>query len=115
MILTPLMHQGFSLLSVDLKTGRTHQIRVHLSYLGYPVVGDPVYGHKRNWWKRRISLMDGILPHVKRQQLHAENLGFVHPDSKDYCEFNAPLPDDMECVLKALRGLEHEDEKDKND
>ena len=107
--------EGFSLLSVTLKTGRTHQIRVHLSYLGYPIVGDPVYGYKRNWWKRRLALMDSILPHVKRQQLHAEKLGFVHPDSGDYCEFNAPLPDDMKTVLKALRGLEHEDEKDKKD
>jgi 23S rRNA pseudouridine1911/1915/1917 synthase len=107
--------EGFSLLSVTLKTGRTHQIRVHLSYLGYPIIGDPVYGYKQNWWKKRLSLMDGILPHVKRQQLHAEKLGFVHPDSGDYCEFHAPLPDDMESVLKALRGLEREDEKDKKD
>lgn len=97
--------QGFSLLSVILKTGRTHQIRVHLSYMGYPVLGDPVYGYKRNWWKKRLSLMDTILPHVKRQQLHAERLGFVHPDSGNYCEFNAPLPDDMRLVLKALGGL----------
>ena len=107
--------EGFSLLSVTLKTGRTHQIRVHLSYLGYPIIGDPVYGYKRNWWKKRFSLMDSILPYVKRQQLHAGKLGFVHPDLGDYCEFNAPLPDDMQAVLKALRGLEREDEKDKKD
>ncbi len=106
---------GFSLLSVTLKTGRTHQIRVHLSYLGYPIIGDPVYGHKKKWWKKRLSLMDSILPHVKRQQLHAEKLGFIHPDSGDYCEFNAPLPDDMKSVLKALRKLECENEEDKKD
>ena len=105
--------QDFSLLSVTLKTGRTHQIRVHLSYLGYPILGDPVYGYKRNWWQKRPSLMDSILPHVKRQQLHAEKLGFVHPDSEDYCEFNAPLPDDMRSVLKALRRLERENEEHK--
>jgi 23S rRNA pseudouridine1911/1915/1917 synthase len=96
--------ESFSLLSATIKTGRTHQIRVHLSYLGFPIVGDPVYGHKRNWWKKRLSLMGGILPHVKRQQLHAETLGFFHPDTGDYCEFRAPIPDDMECVLHALRG-----------
>ncbi len=107
--------EGFSLLSVTLKTGRTHQIRVHLTYLGYPIIGDPVYGYKRNWWRKRHSLMDSILPHVKRQQLHAGKLGFVHPDSGDYCEFNAPLPDDMESVLKVLRGPEREDEEDKKD
>ena len=107
--------EGFSLLSVTLKTGRTHQIRVHLSYLGYPILGDPVYGYKRNWWKKRLSLMDNIWPHVKRQQLHAEKLGFVHPESGDYCEFSAPLPNDMESVLKALRELGCEDEEDKKD
>jgi 23S rRNA pseudouridine1911/1915/1917 synthase len=98
-------NEGFSLLSVTPKTGRTHQIRVHLSYLGYPIVGDPIYGCKRNWWKKRISLTDGILPLVKRQLLHAEVLGFIHPNSREYCEFRASLPDDMECVLNALRGL----------
>ena len=107
--------EGFSLLSIALKTGRTHQIRVHLSYLGYPIVGDPIYGHKRNWWKKHIPLMDGVLPLVKRQLLHAEVLGFIHPISGEYCEFRASLPDDMECVLNALRALEREDGKDKKD
>jgi 23S rRNA pseudouridine1911/1915/1917 synthase len=57
--------------------------------------------------------MDSILPCVKRQQLHAEKLGFVHPDSGDYCEFNAPLPDDMRSVLEALRRMERENEEHK--
>ena len=104
---------GFSLASVTPKTGRTHQIRVHLSYLGHPIVGDPVYGYKRNWWKKRAPLMNRILPHIKRQQLHAETLGFIHPDSETYCEFKAPLPDDMEHVIKALRLIDHPDKKDK--
>jgi len=104
---------GFTLLSVTPKTGRTHQIRVHLSYLGSPIVGDPVYGYKRNWWKRRAYLANRILPLVKRQQLHAETLGFIHPESEKYCEFKAPMPEDMDRVLKALRRIDVESKKDK--
>ena len=104
---------GFTLLFVTPKTGRTHQIRVHLSYLGHPIVGDPLYGYKRNWWKRRAFLASRILPLVKRQQLHAETLGFIHPESEEYCEFKAPMPEDMDLILKALRRMDVESKKDK--
>lgn len=104
---------GFTLLSVTPKTGRTHQIRVHLSYLGHPIVGDPVYGYKRNWWKKRAFLASRILPLVKRQQLHAETLGFIHPESGKYCEFKAPIPEDMDCIVRALRRIDAESKKDK--
>ena len=97
---------GFTLLSVIPKTGRTHQIRVHLSYLGHPIVGDPVYGFKRNWWKKRTPLANRILPLLKRQQLHAEILGFIHPESEKYCEFRAPVPEDMGRILAVLRGMD---------
>lgn len=97
---------GFTLLSVIPKTGRTHQIRVHLSYLGHPVVGDPVYGFKRNWWKKRTPLANRVLPLLQRQQLHAEILGFIHPESEKYCEFKAPVPEDMDRILEALRGMD---------
>lgn len=97
---------GFTLLSVIPKTGRTHQIRVHLSYLGHPIVGDPVYGFKRNWWKKRTPLANLILPLLKRQQLHAEILGFIHPESEKYCEFRAPVPEDMGRILAVLRGID---------
>jgi 23S rRNA pseudouridine1911/1915/1917 synthase len=103
----------FTLLSVTPKTGRTHQIRVHLSYLGHPIVGDPLYGYKRNWWKTRAFLASRILPMVKRQQLHAETLGFIHPESEAYCEFKAPMPEDMDRILKALRRIDAESKKDK--
>jgi 23S rRNA pseudouridine1911/1915/1917 synthase len=93
----------FSLLSVSPKTGRTHQIRVHLSHVGYPIVGDPVYGHRRNWWKKRFPDDPGILSRIERQMLHAGTLGFVHPQGGDYREFTAPLPADMELVLQMLR------------
>ena len=93
----------FSLLSVTPKTGRTHQIRVHLAYVGHPIVGDPVYGYRQNWWKRHFHSKMENLPGIKRQILHAETLGFIHPDSEDYCEFQAPLPDDMNNIIKELK------------
>jgi 23S rRNA pseudouridine1911/1915/1917 synthase len=97
----------FALLAVTLKTGRTHQIRVHLSHRGHPVVGDRVYGHRMNWWKKNCPQAVGLLPHIKRQMLHAERLGFVHPDSEKYCEFSAPIPADMENVIQGLKLLFH--------
>jgi 23S rRNA pseudouridine1911/1915/1917 synthase len=92
---------SFSLLAVTPRTGRTHQIRVHLSHAGHPVVGDPVYGFKRTWWSKHFPHVQG---EVKRQMLHAERLGFIHPDSGMHCEFSAPLPEDMTRLLDVLRG-----------
>jgi 23S rRNA pseudouridine1911/1915/1917 synthase len=106
--------RGFSLLSVTPKTGRTHQIRVHLAYLGHPIVGDPVYGYKRGWWKQHFPSESGLLQGIKRQFLHAETLGFIHPGSESWCEFKAPLAEDMEHVLRELRGISLEEERDKN-
>lgn len=73
--------RGFTRLKVQLETGRTHQIRVHMAYLGHPVAGDPVYGPKKV-----IKRLDG-------QCLHAQTLGFIHPRTGQYLEFTAPLPD----------------------
>ncbi|WP_242615185.1 RluA family pseudouridine synthase [Paenibacillus solani] len=81
----------YSLLELKLETGRTHQIRVHMKYIGYPLVGDPVYGKSK-----------GIK--LNGQALHAAVLGFVHPSSGEYMEFSAPMPDDMEELLSILRG-----------
>lgn len=80
----------FTLVECRLETGRTHQIRVHMNYIGYPLAGDPKYGPKKT-----IDF-DG-------QVLHAGVLGFVHPVSKQYLEFIAPLPEDFEAVIKELR------------
>jgi 23S rRNA pseudouridine1911/1915/1917 synthase len=86
-----------TLLEVRLGTGRTHQIRVHLSSLGHPVLGDRTYGRKTE-----VEIGKKKVP-VPRQMLHAEVLGFHHPASGEYMEFSAPLPDDMKTVIKELK------------
>jgi len=92
---------------VRIKTGRTHQIRVHLSYIGHPVVGDPVYGYGRNWWKgRKFSAKGEILSPVTRQMLHAHALGFSHPITKKEMMFEVGYPDDMKDFLRELESLE---------
>ena len=92
-----------SLLRLRLETGRTHQIRVHLAHIGHPVVGDPVYasGFKAKAETlpepARTAVMD-----LKRQALHAAELGFEHPQSRKKLDFESPLPDDLARVLEAL-------------
>lgn len=93
----------FSVLSVIIKTGRTHQIRVHMSHSGHPVVGDPVYGNKKSWWKKNIPSAMEILPVIKRQMLHSASLGFTHPEKGEYMEFFSPIPDDMKSVIDELK------------
>ena len=78
---------------LELETGRTHQIRVHMSHLGHPVVGDPVYGPKKSPYLR---LLNG-------QALHAKILGFNHPISGEYLEFNSELPPYFQQLLEELR------------
>jgi 23S rRNA pseudouridine1911/1915/1917 synthase len=101
----------FSILSVTPKTGRTHQIRVHLSHIGHPIVGDPVYGYRRQWWKRHFPAKNGTLPQIPRQMLHAETLGFIHPDSGVFCEFKAPMPKDMMDLIGMLKSFAFCDKK----
>ena len=94
------------LLSIRLKTGRTHQIRVHLSYLNHPVLGDPEYGGRQKWLKgiydRERPLAQKLLNLIERQALHAKKIGFIHPRTKKHLEFDSDLPEDMVIVLNQL-------------
>lgn len=80
----------FTFIECQLETGRTHQIRVHMKYIGYPLAGDPKYGPRKT--------LD-----INGQALHAGILGFVHPRTKKYLEFEAPLPEEFENILDKLR------------
>ena len=94
-----------SLIECWLETGRTHQIRVHLSHCGHGLIGDPVYGGKRKLSVEAVGT-GGVeaAAQFSRQALHAETLGFVHPLSGVRLEFTAPLPADMTDLLRALGG-----------
>lgn len=81
----------FTLLEVIIETGRTHQIRVHMQYIGHPVVADPIYSRKKPPFN------------IKGQALHAYKLGFFHPSAGKYMEFTAPMPNDMNLILEFLR------------
>jgi 23S rRNA pseudouridine1911/1915/1917 synthase len=86
---------GVSLLRIAIHTGRTHQIRVHLSAIGHPIVGDSLYGGVH----RRVPHDLRAVQRLSRPFLHAERLAFQHPRTGDYLEFTAPLPDDLRHVL----------------
>jgi len=92
----------FALLNILLKTGRTHQIRVHLAAMNHPIVGDQLYGNQRNWRNVNSSIQPYVKK-IKRQMLHAFRLGFTHPSTKKYIQFEASLPVDMEEFLTTLR------------
>lgn len=83
--------QNASLLECRLETGRTHQIRVHMKSIGHPLLGDPLYGPKKNLYA------------IKGQALHAMVLGFVHPRSGEYMEISADYPEDFQKLLNKLR------------
>lgn len=84
-------YKDSTLIRCKLETGRTHQIRVHLNYIGHPVVNDPVYGYKK------------LIDKDFGQMLHAEKIGFVHPTTKEYMEFTAPLPDRFKEILEIYK------------
>jgi len=88
---------------VMLETGRTHQIRVHLAHIGYPIVGDPTYGRRLAVPKAATARLEQALRGFRRQALHAVRLSLVHPSSGEALAFEAALPADMEGLLEALR------------
>ncbi|MEA3493766.1 MAG: RluA family pseudouridine synthase [Candidatus Margulisiibacteriota bacterium] len=81
----------FTLVDVKLKTGRTHQIRVHMASIGHPLVGDPTYGHRKEDFE------------TNGQMLHAKKLGFEHPGTKKFVQFEAELPKDMAELIRKLQ------------
>jgi 23S rRNA pseudouridine1911/1915/1917 synthase len=88
---------------VKLETGRTHQIRVHMSHIRYPLVGDPTYGGRLQIPKACSGELAKELKALKRQALHARRLGFAHPRTGEPVSWEAPLPEDMTYLLKVLQ------------
>jgi 23S rRNA pseudouridine1911/1915/1917 synthase len=92
-------------LRLRLKTGRTHQIRVHMQHIGHPVVGDPEYGGRNQsvvTQREHMPMFRDMMGIIKRQALHAARLGFNHPRTRKYVEFSSSLPPDMERLLLYL-------------
>jgi 23S rRNA pseudouridine1911/1915/1917 synthase len=93
---------GTSHVQVSLESGRTHQIRVHMTHIGYPIVGDRLYGKgpikQKGLTASAIEAINGF----PRQALHARALKLIHPESGDSCEFHAPLADDIDGLITAL-------------
>lgn len=95
--------KGVTLLEIDIKTGRTHQIRTHLSAIHHPVVGDPTYGGHKSGAAVSSKILSDALKKIRRQMLHAWKLSFSHPRTGETVSVEAPFPEDMENLLKALK------------
>ena len=96
-----------SLMKLNLKTGRTHQIRVHLSGTGHPIFGDPTYGGRNIVYGTSLpkmkSRVQNLLDIMPRQALHAKTLGFIHPHTEKFIRFDSELPADMKNLIEKLR------------
>lgn len=105
-------HQFATSVEVKLETGRTHQIRVHMAWLGYPVVGDPTYGGRENFLGRMQPLHQPaaakLLSFFGSQALHAHRLTFTHPVTGALLDFESPLPAEMQEALAFLEKFRHE-------
>ena len=93
---------GCARVAVKLETGRTHQIRVHMTHIGHALLGDPVYGRRLAVLPRKVAEVPEVAA-FKRQALHASCLELVHPGSEELLSFDAPLPQDMTTLCNALR------------
>lgn len=90
------------MLNVQLLTGRTHQIRVHMAHIKHPVVGDQLYGSRTRVPAEADESLITLLQQFKRQALHAYSLSFEHPQTGEMISVTAPLPDDFTSLLAAL-------------
>ena len=100
-------YRAHTLVRVQLETGRTHQIRVHLAHIGYPIVGDPVYGGRRRLPAGCSPALSAALSAFPRQALHAARLALAHPMTGRALEWEAPVPEDMARLIAAL----HQDQR----
>ena len=96
------LNDNYTLLDVGLETGRTHQIRVHLSHITYPIVGDRVYGGRRQLRAGLTDKQRDTISNFPRQALHAYALGFVHPITGEDIEVTTPIPEDMQQLIAVL-------------
>lgn len=99
-------------IKVNLETGRTHQIRVHMAHIGFPLVGDQTYGNRFKIPKAATQHLIDTLKNFPRQALHAARLGLEHPGTGEYVEWTAPLPADFQSLVEALdKGYLHEEDQ----
>ena len=98
---------GCARISVKLETGRTHQIRVHMTHIGHALIGDPAYGRRLAVLPRQVALVPQVAA-FQRQALHAHALELVHPATEEIASFDAPMPDDMDTLCAALRQVADE-------
>ena len=98
---------GACLLELDIRTGRTHQIRVHCKTMGHPIIGDPVYGNRGD--KKRLASVSSELSRaamaVGRQMLHAWRISFIHPVTGERMAMEAPIPSDMTGLIDRFREM----------
>jgi 23S rRNA pseudouridine1911/1915/1917 synthase len=94
-----------SLIECKLGTGRTHQIRVHMTYKGNPIVGDKLYRKKNKKFKKIDMELSSMIKNIDRQFLHAKSLGFIHPSNNKKVLFEASLPKDLLKLVKKLRNF----------
>jgi len=96
-----------SLIKLNLKTGRTHQIRVHMASINHPIFGDVTYGGNKIVYGSALpkmkSRIDNLLEIMPRQALHAKTLGFYHPHTNEFVRFDSPLPEDFQLLLEKLK------------
>ncbi len=108
-------YRGHTRIKVNLETGRTHQIRVHMAYVKHPLIGDQTYGGRLQLPPGCGDELKEMLRSFDRQALHARKLGLIHPVSGKHMEWSAPLPDDMKQLIAVLEADIAEDDDEEDD